>query len=77
MKNNQVRLIVGLFAATVCAAALGIAACGDSADDCHNTKTCKPPPCNMDAGVDGSPLDGVDGGGCCLQEDGGVVCEQE
>jgi hypothetical protein len=69
-------VVVGLIAVvlTAGAAVVGFSACADAADDCHNTKTCDPPPpCNMDAGVDGSPLDGVDAG-CCLQEDGGQVC---
>ena len=74
MRNKHATVIAGLFAAIFgCAAALAFAACGDSADDCHNTKTCPPPPCNMDAGLDGSPLDGVDAG-CCLQPDGGGLC---
>jgi hypothetical protein len=75
MRESRGRVIGGLFAAALaaCTAALGFGACADAADDCHNTKTCIPPLCNMDAGSDGSPLDGVDGG-CCLQEDGGVVC---
>jgi hypothetical protein len=76
MRRNRGHVIGGLLAAVLsaCAAAAGLGACADAADDCHNTKTCDPPLCNMDAGVDGSPLDGVDGGGCCLQEDGGVLC---
>lgn len=74
MKNKNARIIAGLFAVILGAAALAFSACGTSADDCHNTKTCKPPPCNMDAGVDGSPLDGVNGD-CCLLADGGEVCE--
>jgi hypothetical protein len=76
MKSNHARVTTGLFVA-VLGAGVGLmfGACGDSADDCNNTRSCKPPPCNMDAGVDGSPLDGVDAG-CCLQSDGGEVCEQ-
>lgn len=74
MKNNRARSIAGLFAVVLgAAAALAFVACGTSADDCNNTRSCAPPPCNMDAGVDGSPLNGVDGG-CCLQLDGGEVC---
>jgi hypothetical protein len=74
MKKKLARIIAGLSAAILgAAAALGFAACGTSAEDCHNTRSCKPLPCNMDAGIDGSPLDGVDGD-CCLQADGGEVC---
>ena len=75
MNRNHTRIIGGLFAAAFAtfAAALGFSACADAADDCRNTHTCVPPRCNMDAGNDGSPLDGVDAG-CCLQEDGGQVC---
>jgi hypothetical protein len=75
MRQNRGRVICGLFAVVLaaCAAVVGFSACANAADDCHNTKTCIPPPCNMDAGNDGSPLDGVDAG-CCTQEDGGEVC---
>ena len=75
MRRNHGRVIGGLFAAVLvaCASAVGVSACANGADNCHNTKTCDPLPCNMDAGKDGSPLDGVDDT-CCLQEDGGEVC---
>jgi hypothetical protein len=76
MNRKPARILGGLFAAALAtsAAALGVGACADAADDCRNTRTCVPLPCNMDAGNDGSPLDGVDSG-CCKQEDGGLVCE--
>jgi len=65
------RFIAGLSAAALSAiAVLGFAACGTAAEDCRNTLTCPPPPCNVDAG---NPLDGIDAG-CCQQEDGGFVC---
>jgi hypothetical protein len=75
MNRKHARIIGGMFAAALAASAtvLGFSACVNAADDCRNTRTCDPPPCNMDAGNDGSPLDGVDSR-CCLQEDGGEVC---
>ena len=74
MKRMHARIILGLVAAVLGAAAtLGFAACGTAAEDCHNTRTCDPPPCNMADG--GNPLDGVDSG-CCEQKDGGYVCDR-
>lgn len=75
MSQTRGRVIGSLFAVVLgtCAAAAGFSACADAAEDCRNTKTCIPPPCNMDAGNDGSPLDGVDGS-CCEQTDGGDIC---
>lgn len=77
MNRKHARIIGGLFAPVLVTstAALGFSGCYNAAGDCRNTRTCEPPPCNMDAGNDGSPLDGVDGG-CCLQEDGGQVCAE-
>lgn len=71
MKQNHAHAIGGLVAGVLAAfvAALGFGACANAADDCHNTRTCDPP-CSVDGG---NPMYGKDSG-CCVQEDGGVVC---
>ena len=67
MKVTHSRIIAGLFAVlSGAAAATAFGGCGDTINDCRNTRTCIPLPC-VDGGV-------LDAGDCCQADDGGAVC---
>ncbi len=67
MKVTRSLFATGLFAVVFgAAAATAFTGCGDTIDDCRNTRTCPTPPC-MDGGV-------PDEDDCCAADDGGIVC---